>query len=346
MRFRSITKLDRLNKWLKGKVQAKALILLYHRIVAPEQDPQLLAVAPAHFEQHLDVIQKYYHPLSLAELCRAIKTKAVPPHSIVITFDDGYSDNLYFAKPLLEKFDIPATVFVTGGPIGKNESLWWDELARIFLQPGHLPRVLELTIDGQSYRWDLNDLSDDSTEKRELPRLWNVLEKADPGSRQTVYRSLYHLIRNLASREKIMAEIRLWAGGQVALPHADRVMSPQEISLLAKGNLVDVGSHTMTHPVLAKLPSENQQKEIIDSKRCLEEIIGHPVAHFAYPYGSRADYTSRTVTLVKKAGFLCACSNYLDVIWRYSNPYQLPRAIVRDWNGDQFFKKLQEYFHD
>ncbi|RPI71338.1 MAG: polysaccharide deacetylase family protein, partial [Desulfobacteraceae bacterium] len=201
MNIRSVLKLNRLHRWIKAKIHAKALILLYHRIATPPIDPQLLAVAQAHFEQHLDVICKYYHPLSLNDLCRAIQTKAVPPHSIVITFDDGYSDNLYAAKPLLEKYNIPATVFVTGGLIGPSASLWWDELARIFLQPGPLPRVLELTINDQFHHWEINDFFPADSEKHEIRKQWNVLEESDPGSRQTVYRSLYSIIRNLSSRE-------------------------------------------------------------------------------------------------------------------------------------------------
>ncbi|RPI75329.1 MAG: polysaccharide deacetylase family protein, partial [Desulfobacteraceae bacterium] len=146
--------------------------------------------------------------------------------------------------------------------------------------------------------------------------------------------------------EKIMAEIRLWANKQIDRPETERILSPQEITLLVKGNLIDVGSHTMSHPVLAKLSLANQQKEIRVSKHYLEEIIGRPVAYFAYPYGSRLDYTSRTAALVQKAGFLGACSNYFDIVWRRSDPYQLPRAVIRDWNGEQFSKKLQEYFYD
>ena len=70
----------------------------------------------------------------------AVSGGDVPSAGVVVTFDDGYADNFHNAKPLLERYEIPATVFVTTGYLQDQREFWWDELERILLQPGTLPR--------------------------------------------------------------------------------------------------------------------------------------------------------------------------------------------------------------
>ncbi len=83
-----------------------------------------------------------------------------------------------------------------------------------------------------------------------------------------------------------------------------------EIQELANGGLVEIGAHTVTHPVLSRVAKDVQCVEIEQSKASLEQMLGRPVKNFAYPYGGRADYAPESVTAVRKAGFESACSNY------------------------------------
>ena len=100
----------------------------------------------------------------------------------------------------------------------------------------------------------------------------------------------------------------------------------------------------MTHPALSALPAALQRDEILKSKARLEEFLGSPVDSFAYPYGKRGDYTAETVAIVQEAGFSCACSNFAGVVERLSNPFQLPRMHVQDWDGDEFARRLSRWF--
>ena len=347
MRIPSLARLNRVGKWMRRMTSRKALILLYHRVIERETDPQLLAVTPSLFEEHLQIIQREYRPLSLMELCRAIKQGTIPPRSVVVTFDDGYADNLYHAKPLLEQYGIPATVFVTCGQIRNRRALWWDELADFFLQPSPLPRGLDLTIREKSYHWDPGDPALSQEETAGRWKDWTVLERTDPTPRHSAYRSLCRLLRDFpeSEREDVMNDIRKWAGKEGSVARDDLVLSAEEILLLVQGGVVDVGGHTMTHPVLATLPPERQLDEVRTSKRLLEEILGRPVTSFAYPVGSRADYTRKTVGIIRESGFECACSNYPDMVWRWTSLFQLPRFIVRNWNGELFKKRMEEWFH-
>jgi peptidoglycan/xylan/chitin deacetylase (PgdA/CDA1 family) len=117
-------------------------------------------------------------------------------------------------------------------------------------------------------------------------------------------------------------------------------MTADEVARLAESKLIDVGAHTVTHPVLSTLSISMQREEILGSKTRLEEILGRQVTGFAYPFGSQRDYTPETVRLAREAGFDYACSNFRDVIFSGIDRYQLPRIPVRDWGEDDFSRRL------
>jgi len=102
-------------------------ILGYHRIAEPDGDPFQLCVTPAHFEEQLEVVRRIGRPVALEDLTQAVWDQADLRGKVAITFDDGYADNLHAARPLLERLEVPATVHVVAGRLGR--SFWWDELA-------------------------------------------------------------------------------------------------------------------------------------------------------------------------------------------------------------------------
>src|SRR6476620_2068715 len=142
----------------QGRFGGKVLALLYHR-VRPEAgfDPYLLGVSPEHFAEQLEVLPRFGRPMSLQQLVQALRMRKLPHRALVVTFDDGYADNLYHARPLLERHDFPATVFVTSGYLGQTHEFWWEDLARLLLHPGRLPDVLRLTIGQHAYHWELGE---------------------------------------------------------------------------------------------------------------------------------------------------------------------------------------------
>lgn len=103
-----------------------APILLYHRVANVSEDPIKLCVTPACFEKHLQFLKKHYDILPLSELSRRLMAGNLNGNEAAITFDDGYKDNLTNALPLLEKYNIPATIFVTTSSLGEKASFEWD----------------------------------------------------------------------------------------------------------------------------------------------------------------------------------------------------------------------------
>lgn len=338
-----ITTIQRATRWLRNRLAPGALILLYHRVVDLPSDPHRLCVTPSHFLEHLQVLRQHGRLMRLRQLDQALRGGNVPPRAVVVTFDDGYADNLHNAKPLLERHDIPATVFVTTGYPGHEREFWWDELGRLFLQPGTLPARLRLSVNGKSCEWELGEASQYSPQAYWRDRGWNVRQKEDPGPRQHVFRSLFRLLQPLAEGERrhVLDEVLEWAGANTTVRPTHRVLSPAEVVTLGEGELLEIGAHTVSHPQLSALPAMLQRDEIRRSKSYLEEILGYPVTSFAYPHGSRTD---ETVALVREAGYARACASLGNVVRRRTDRFQLPRVEVRDWDGETFARRLRNWF--
>jgi peptidoglycan/xylan/chitin deacetylase (PgdA/CDA1 family) len=346
--IRGFEKLKRTVRRVTNWYAPAALILLYHRVIELPSDPQWLCVAPGHFAEHLRILQKHTNPLRLEQLVQALQDKNIPRRSVVVTFDDGYADNLINAKPLLEQYNIPATVFITTGYIGSKREFWWDELDRLLLQNGTLPETLRLRVKGNSYQWELGEAAHYSMDYWERNRGWHVEEKHNPSGRQGLYRSLGTLLRSLADKERqnVLNELQAWCGADSINRPTHRTLSSEEVISLADGGLVEIGAHSVTHPVFSAIAADAQRSEIQESKTHLEKILGHPVTSFAYPFGTRDDYKAETVAHVREVGFSCSCSNFVNVVRQGTDLFQLPRCLVRDWDGEEFARRVGEWFRD
>lgn len=319
----------------------RALILLYHRVAELRADPWSMVVTPQHFAEHLEIVRRYGHPLALQELAGALRRGAVPDGAVVVTFDDGYADNLHCAKPLLERFEVPATVFVTSGTLGCTREFWWDELERVLLQPGTLPEMIELEIRGKRYHWRLGEAAHYEEDAAERHRAWRA-PKAPPSARHRIFLDIWSKLLPLSQHEQreILDQLAHRVNLDSVPRPAYRTLSVPEVAALARGGLVEIGAHTVTHPTLSHLPAALQREEIRQSKARIEEILERPVMSFAYPFGGYAHYTRESVRAVREAGFACACSALRGVVTRSADLHQLPRLYMTDWDGEQFARTL------
>ena len=327
---------------LKERLTTRGLILMYHRITEPDLDPWGLSVSPQHFAEQLDVINKYFHPLTMQELLRHLERGKVPNRFVVVTFDDGYVDNLLNAKPLLEHFNVPATIFLVTEALVEDRNFWWDELEWALLQPGTLPDCLELRINDSKYEWQLGDAHRYSVHDHQKDwqrRPWDAL----PGTRLAFFYLIWQRLLELSKPERLQAldTIRAWAGTGSDQLSKDRALTKQEVNLLEQGNLIELGAHTVTHASLRLLPASQQMEEIVGSKSQLENIIGHPVTSFSYPHG---EYSVETTELVQKAGFQGASTTNFQCVFPGADPFQLPRFQVDDWNGEEFLRRLVRWY--
>ena len=322
------------------------MILLYHRVADVNVDPWSCVVSPDHFHDHLEVIRNYGTAIPLQEAVKRIRSGRFPRRRIVVTFDDGYVDNLFNAKPILEKFSIPATVFVATGYIGGQREFWWDALDRIFLQPNSLPGELSLSVSGTRYDWNLTNNAVYTKEEADRDRQWKASEKP-PSERQRVFRSIWELLHPLTERERRRSidDLLTWARMDPTSRSAHRAMTPEEVRELGHGGLIEIGAHSVTHSSLGSLSSDEQRYEVRQSKVMLEEILGRPVNTFAYPYGAPRDFNGGTIAAVKEAGFEGACTTARTYVSPQVDLFQLPRIYVPDWNGEQFDRFLFDWFN-
>ncbi|MCO6436340.1 MAG: polysaccharide deacetylase family protein [Phycisphaerae bacterium] len=363
------------------------LILLYHRVADTPSDPQLLAVSPQNFAEQLSALREVFDIVPLGSLCVARCTRP----RVAITFDDGYADNLHHAKPLLEAAEAPATVFVASGHTDNGYEFWWDELERLVLTPSQWPAPFELRLGGDSILVDAGSAATYTQGQWTRYRTWDVTAADDPTPRHRLYRTLFDRLRPMADATRRTALDDLGAFGKPRCASESpeiqdptrRPMSPDELLGIASGGLIEIGSHTVTHPLLAAQSLEEQAFEIHASKRRLEDILGRSVTIFSYPFGTRRDYSPDTVHLVQEAGYELACSNFVpkkatgrsheatkprsheggrrsdegeemktrrkkgqddDVAptSHYGDRFQLPRVLVRDWDGDTLMRRLAE----
>lgn len=339
-----IGRLRRIVRPVENLFAPRAIILLYHRVAELQSDPLLLAVTPRHFAEHLEVLRQRCSPIALGALKKSLTAGKRLRKPAVVTFDDGYADNLVNAKPLLERYEVPATVFVTTGYVAQDRSFWWDELESLLLGPQRLPETLRLCIAGASFEWQLRPCAADNHVVSAQSR-WNILQPESATPRQLVYRSLHQLLRPLSeqARRSVLDELCRWADRSVIDGGHSAPLSNDGVVRLASGGLVEIGAHTVTHPILSAMSADAQFAEIHRSKIHLEEILGSPVASFAYPFGSRSDYTEETVAATRRAGYRRACSNFPGLVEPDIDTFQLPRFLVRDCDGEEFSRRLSDW---
>ena len=275
-------------------------------------------MAASLFEEHLVALKASFGVLPLAEVIRARAAGAIPRRSVAITFDDGYVDNLTEAKPLLERHEVPATVFVVSGYVGSGRRFWWDELERVCMAPAALPAGLELTVGGATRTWEVGP----ARERRPLFRgLRDALGPLEEGE-----------------REEALAQLRSWAN--VAPDGAGlETLSIDQLQALGRGALVDIGAHTVTHPCLRGLPRQRQLEEIRGSIRQLEGFLGQAVTLFSYPFGA---HDRTTVAGAREALLACACTTVAGGVRRSTDPYRVPRLYVGDWPADEVVARVAE----
>lgn len=178
-------RVSRFLRRLRSRMRPGIAILGYHRVSPDAHDPLGLSVGPAHFAEHLAVVKRLGQPMRLAEAAAAIPAGRLPERAIVFTFDDGYADNLHTVLPLLERHDVPATMFVTSGDRGGE--FWWDRLVRVSSAgSGADRRIGELAVE-------LERLPESEREARLQAIECNIRVVSNPAHRSLTIRELQTL---------------------------------------------------------------------------------------------------------------------------------------------------------
>ncbi len=283
------------------------IVMLYHRINDyTGQNLSYLTVSNSNFEQHLQFFASKYQVLRIDEDWSKLKKNGV-----VITFDDGYADNLINALPLLEKYNIPATVFVTTLNIGTNNEFWWDRLSFDYTL---LPETFLLPENNQSLskiQWSNYKISEE-LKKKSNPEKLKWLEQ-------------FEVINNIKFEPRPQY----------------RSLSIEELIQFSKHPLITIGVHTENHYSLGKLTFEEQKIEIETNINKLKELGVSDCKYIAFPHGSYNSDTFRIMKLLDiKVGFL-ANNSFADTNqWKLK---KVSRILAFDYSAnktEQFLRKI------
>jgi peptidoglycan/xylan/chitin deacetylase (PgdA/CDA1 family) len=281
-----------------GGRRGSLLVLIFHRVLA--QPDALLSDEPdaRAFAEQMDVVKAFFNVIGLQEAVERLKSGSLPPRAVCITFDDGYANNVEVAAPILAARGLTATFFISTGFMDGSR-MWNDTIIEALRSA---PAELDLTDLGLG-KLQLAGLAQ---RRRVIDGILLQLKYRDP-----------------AERLKLADAIAQRAGFEQTKP---LMMSETQLRKLASLGM-DIGAHCVTHPILARLPSNVAREEINQSRARLQDVLRQPVRTFAYPNGGPGtDYASEHVTMVREAGFSTAVTTAWGAGTRDSDPYQIPRV--------------------
>lgn len=281
-----------------GGTRARLTIFLYHRVLAAP-DP-LLPTEPdaAVFDTQMRVAADLFNVLSLDNAVERLLRGTLPARAACITFDDGYRDNFEVACPILRRYGLTGTFFI----------------ATDFLDGGRMfnDTVLETVRRLPHGRVDLSWIG------------LGEMHVSDLASRANLMDAFIRAVKYLPVDQRAAACERLGALAEGELPSHLMMSSEQVRSLKQTG--MDVGGHTLAHPILAQTSPEEARRQIVLNRDRLTTLLGAAPRHFAYPNGRPGqDYRSEHVTMVRDAGYTSAVSTARGVATPADDRFQLPR---------------------
>jgi peptidoglycan/xylan/chitin deacetylase (PgdA/CDA1 family) len=264
-------------------------VLNYHRIegkkeaVSKSFQPNISA-SPQVFDDQMMYLASNYNVISEEHFLDWMQNKAsLPDFPALITFDDGYHDNLTNALPILKKYNYPAIIFLASGFIGKNKGFYWDKSAYCFANTKK--KYATLPILGKKV-WDNEPAS-----KLVLGEWVEILKRVSESEKQSAMKALPSILE-VEIPENLFGNVMLsWEEARNMQAHG-----------------ISFGAHTVSHPILTRVPLEQAEYEIAESKNQIEGKLGIAVRTFAYPNGQKQDISPEVIHAVKRAGFQAAFS--------------------------------------
>jgi peptidoglycan/xylan/chitin deacetylase (PgdA/CDA1 family)/CelD/BcsL family acetyltransferase involved in cellulose biosynthesis len=300
----------------RKRTRSSARILYYHR-VNDKLDPFSEAMSPQLFEEHIRYLSRNYKVASMSEIVKHLAEGDSSEVLFGITFDDGYADNYWHAFPILQRYGVPATIFLTTNGLDSGELLWFERLADAVRKTSREFLDMELDIPRRFWMRTVDERVHSNNE------IFGLLRKLT-NSERTVW--LPRILHDLGAQEAPRNEMLSW--DQV------RIMSEEGI---------DFGGHTVTHPFLSKLTPADAAWEVGECKRRIEQEVQKPVEFFAYPNGREEDFADANKEVLRAAGYRAA----VTTIWGMNDEFTDRMALKRGgpWENSpaMFATKLDWY---
>jgi peptidoglycan/xylan/chitin deacetylase (PgdA/CDA1 family) len=301
------------------------LILAYHSVSA-DREAQAdfintgITTNNQLFEEHMKILQKEFHPVTLDNIADWFNgLQSLPSGSVAVTFDDGFADNYHVAAPLMEKYGIRGTIYLTIDPIQSRKLPWFCRTFFLFRQAKRQNLVLT-----------------DS----EIKKTWNL---GDPKENREafVYYS-YPCAKLVGERlENYVEKLEEWFGFKLDFTRCPPMMNFEQARELRKRGHI-IGNHTFSHGNIAHIPPESLHHEIAGANEILEQELGEQVEHFSYPHPCLdPQWNKNTLEETKKLGFKTAVLTSFGSVAPNVSPLLLPRLMIANPNALEFRWKLE-----
>lgn len=272
------------------------------------------------FRRHMELLARRFIPVSLDDVLSFLRgATTLPARAVAVTFDDGYKDNSEIAAPILNHFGIPATFYVLADSVDRSRAPWFCRLQHIFL-----------TSRRRSWNDPTSGVVHELTNAKDRSDVMLAAACYCAKSSDSMRGQYIRAAENALDPEPFPAESEL-------------MMTWDDVRGLARSGHT-VGAHTMTHPNLAHVSTEDARYELGESKRILEKKLGQNVRHFSYPCPALdPHWNENTVKLTAEVGYSTAVTTHSSAAWRGTNPLIIPRTYVpREeyeflWNTERTF---------
>jgi peptidoglycan/xylan/chitin deacetylase (PgdA/CDA1 family) len=298
-----------------GGKNARLSILIYHRVL---MEPDLLLDIKddfKNFDTQINYLNHHFNVLPLYEAVQRLRSGTLPARAACITFDDGYADNAEIALPILQKYGVSATFFIATGFI--NGGIMWND------------RLIELIRRAKGDTLDLERIGKGKHAIKTVSQRHNLL---------------FNLIKEFKHLPFEIRQLELEKLQQIipeVLPD-DFMMTSEQIRKLHHAGM-EIGAHTVEHPILTRIENDKAYAEMVNSKETLENIIGNSVRLFAYPNGEPGqDYLPEHIAMAKEIGFEAAVSTAWGTANSHSDLFQLPRFTPWDISRSRFILRMAQ----
>jgi peptidoglycan/xylan/chitin deacetylase (PgdA/CDA1 family) len=298
-------------------LRGRAVVLMYHRVLParPHNDAfsaDAIVVTPQTFERHMRFLRRFLNPVTLDEF-RSMIVGETPwrPRACVVTFDDGWFDNVAHALPILERTGVPAGIFVATGYVGTSETFWQERLLRLLVTAWSRGERCRALFEELKIAQVLGMTAE--TARRELREFVSAMKSAPRGA-----------VENVIQRIRSSLGLRPDDAGDIG---EDRFMSWEQAAVLQDSRFVEVESHTHSHTPLTSLDPGAVREELDRSRAQLQTRLGKKARFLAYPNG---DHDLQIAELARERGYELAFTTVPGWVAPGDDPMRLRRINVAE----------------
>lgn len=300
---------------LCAPLRGNPVIVGYHRVLLHDQWQQYpcihtdLAVTPARFAEHMAYWASNAHAVSMDDVARG----NLPQQAVAVGFDDFYADVAHYALPILEKFNIPAVLYLCTDFVDGEPFLWWYGIDAA-VNSGK--QQLDAHFAGAHFAGPLRT----------------------PLQRLAMFRRLNAFCFRLEEEQQRLFIDSLGTTRHCRQP--DAMPTWEMVARLAEHPLITIGAHTLNHGALGTLSDEECQRQIEQSRLRIEEMLGKPVRHLAYPFGGYNAAWQREYETAARLGFATAVTTERGTNSPATSPHALFRSVILQEHDECMLRSL------